>query len=165
MAAPASLLRRVVPIALIVGFAGVVVPTLDRGARPDEEYRREVAARDCERIAAALVAYRNDHGAYPPGLQNDPTYNYGNGTAYGFSAEVLNAWLCKGRAHYLDTPIGRDPWGRAFNYQVFTRSAAIADVVVFSNGPDRACDSWDSGCWSLRRFRRDDVGAFADPRR
>ena len=165
MATPGYRLRRAVPLALIIGLAGFVVPDLDRGAPPNDEQRREIAVCECERIAAALVAYRKDHGAYPPGLQGDPTYNYGNGDAYGFGAEVLNAWLCRGRAHYLATPIGRDPWGRSYNYQVFTRSAAIADVVVFSNGPDRACDSWDSSCWSLRRFRGDDVGAFADHRR
>jgi hypothetical protein len=161
MAAPNSLLRRLVPIALIVGFAGVVVPDLDRGAPPTDERRCAIAVRECEQIAAALVAYRSDHGAYPPGLQGDPTYNYGNGDAYGFGAEVLNAWLCKGRAHYLDAPIDRDPWGRAYNYQVFTRSKPFPDVVVFSNGPDRVCDSWDSSCWCRRQFRGDDLGAFA----
>jgi hypothetical protein len=163
MAASASLLRRIVPIALIVGFAGVVVPSLDRGPVGSSELRlRDYAEQECRRIAAALVAYRADHGAYPPGLQGDPTYNYGNGTAYGFGAEVLNAWLVDGGAHYLDAPIGRDPWGRAYNYQVFTRSVPCPDVVVFSDGPDRTCDSWDSSCWSRRQFRGDDVGAFAE---
>src|SRR5215470_13035939 len=145
MARPSAPFRRLVPIALIVGFAGVVVPTLERGPVEAADARqREVAAEECRRIAAALVAYRADHGAFPPGLQGDPTYNYGNGTAYGFGAEVLNAWLCEGGAHYVDAPIGRDPWGCAYNYQVFTRSRPCPDVVVFSNGPDRVCDSWDS---------------------
>ena len=165
MAGHASLLRRILPLALIVGFAGVVVPSLDRNAAGShDEERRAAAAAECERIAAALVAWRADHGAYPPGLQGDATYNYGNGTAYGFGAEVLNAWLCQGGAHYLDAPIGLDPWGRAYDYQVFTRSEPFPDVVVFSNGPDRVCDSWDSSSWSRRRFRGDDVGAFAERR-
>jgi hypothetical protein len=163
MAAPSSLFRRIVPIALIVGFAGVVVPSIERGPVGASSARQRAVAEDeCRRIAAALVAYRADHGAYPPGLQGDATYNYGNGTAYGFGAEVLNAWLCEGGAHYLDAPIGLDPWGRAYNYQVFTRSQPCPEVVVFSDGPDRVCDSWDSSCWSCRCFLGDDLGAFAE---
>lgn len=154
-----SVIELVVAVTVVAVLAGVLTPMLGRSIG---EARRSAAVAECRRICNALAAYREDHGSYPPGLQGDPTYNYANGTAYGYGAEVLNTWLCDGPKKYLSAPIGRDPWGSAYNYHVFTRSDPYMDVVVFSNGPNRVCDSWDGTLWNRARFNSDDLGAFFD---
>jgi general secretion pathway protein G len=154
-----SLVELIIAVVVLSLLAGVLTPMFGRSI---DEARRATAVAACRQICNALAAYRDDHGSYPPGLQGDPTYSYANGTAYGYGAEVLNTWLCDGPKKYLNEPIGRDPWGSAFNYHVFTRSDPYMDVVVFSNGPDRVCDSWDGTLWNRARFNGDDLGAFFD---
>jgi hypothetical protein len=127
-----------------------------------EESRRTKAAEDCRRIADALAAFRSDNGQFPPGMQGDPTYSYANKAYFGFGAEVLNKSLFEGPKQYLQAPISLDPWGQAYNYHVYTRSDPYMDVVVFSDGPNRACESWDGNLWNRGKFSGDDLGAFLD---
>jgi type II secretion system protein G len=150
----------VVALSVLALLAGVLTPLVGNAV---EESRCTRAALDCKAIADALEAYRADHGGYPPGAQGDPAYSYANQAYFGFGAEILNQWLFEGgKKKYLERPIGPDPWGQPYNYHVYTRSHPYMDVVVFSNGPDRKCESWDGNLWSRGRFAGDDLGVFFD---
>ena len=163
-----SVMEVVVALSVIALLAGVLTPMVGNVL---EESRRSKAAADCRAIADAIATYRQEHGAYPPGLQDDPTYSYANQAYFNFGAEVLNPWLFgdstgafakDGARKYLLQPIGNDPWGQPYNYHVYTRSNPYMDVAVFSNGPNRQCESWDGNLWNRGRFGGDDIGAFYD---
>jgi type II secretory pathway pseudopilin PulG len=156
-----SFMEAIVVLSIFALLAGVVSPLLGSAL---EDGRRERAAQDCKAIADALAAYHRDHGDYPPGVQEDATYSYANGAYFGFGAEVLNRWLAEGAKRYLPAPIAADPWGQPYNYHVYSRSEPYMDVVVFSNGPNGQCESWDGHLWNRGRLAGDDVGAFFDGR-
>jgi len=157
-----SFMEVVVAFSVLALLAGVLTPMVGSAV---EESRRTRAARTCQAIADALGAYREDHGAFPPGHQGDGTYSYANRAWFGFGAEVLNPWLFDGLKRYLAAPIGLDPWGQPYSYHVYTRSDPYMDVVVLSNGPNRECESWDGTLWNRGRLGGDDLGAFLDRRR
>ena len=157
-----SFMEMTVAVAILALLAGVLTPILGTVL---EAGRRARAAQDCKAIADALAAYHRDHEGYPPGVQEDPSYSYANGDFFGFGAEILNRWLYDGPTRYLAQPIGVDPWGQPYNYHVETRTEPYMDVVVFSNGANRLCESWDGHLWNRSQLGGDDVGAFLDDRR
>jgi general secretion pathway protein G len=158
-AAGFSLMEIIVAVAVIALLAGVLTPMIGNVI---EESRKASAAEDCKAIANAIGAYRQDIGTYPPGQQNDPTYNYGNKAYFGYGAEVLNKWLLEGSKKYLSKAIGNDPWGNPYSYHIYTRSDPYMDVAVFSHGPNKNCESWNGTYWNQGVFAADDIGAFYD---
>ena len=154
-----SMMEVIVAVAVLAMLAGVVTPMVDDLMAQKQKSR---AVEDAQAIAHAIGAYYEDTGAYPPGMQADPTYNYANAAYFEYGAEVLNTWLFEGPKKYLEKPIGNDPWGSPFSYHVYTRSDPYMDVAVFSHGPNKACESWDGALWSKGKFGGDDVGAFFD---
>ena len=157
-----SLMEAVVALSVIALLAGVLTPMVGNVV---EEGKRTRALEECRAIADAIGAYRADHGGYPPGRQDDATYSYANQAYFGFGADVLNEWLVGGAKPYLQKPIGLDPWGQPYNYHVYTRSDPYMDVAVFSNGPNRQCESWDGHLWNRGKYGGDDLGAFFDGQR
>jgi|SoiMethySBSTD1v2_1073268.scaffolds.fasta_scaffold240852_2 general secretion pathway protein G len=154
-----SFMEVIVAFSVLALLAGVLTPMVGSAI---EESRRTRATEDCRAIADALQSYRDDTGAFPPGMQGDGTYSYANEAYFGFGAEVLNRWLYEGPKKYLKSPIGADPWGRPYNYHVYTRSDPYMDVVVFSDGPNHVCESWDGNLWNRGKFAGDDLGVFID---
>ena len=154
-----SLMEVIVAVSVIALLAGVLTPMIGNVI---EDSKKARAADDCKAIANAIGGYRQDNGAYPPGRQNDATYNFGRGDSMGYGAEVLNQWLLEGSKKYLDHAIAKDPWGSFYNYHIYTRGDPYMDVAVFSNGPNKACESWDGAIWNKGKFGGDDIGAFFD---
>jgi type II secretory pathway pseudopilin PulG len=154
-----SFMEIIVAFSVIALLAGVLTPMFGNVI---DDSKRTKAAEECRAIADAIGAYRVDHGDYPPGKQDDPTYSYANQAYFNFGADVLNEWLFRGAKKYLQQPIGLDPWGQPYNYHVYTRSDPYMDVAVFSNGPNQQCESWDGNLWNRGRFGGDDIGAFFD---
>lgn len=154
-----SLMEVIVAVSVIALLAGVLTPMIGNVI---EDGRKSKALEDCKAIADAIGAYRADVGSYPPGVQSDPTYNYANKSSTGYGAEVLNTWLIEGAKKYLQRPIGNDPWGNPYNYHIYTRTDPYMDVTVFSDGPNKVCESWDGNLWNKGKFGGDDIGAFFD---
>lgn len=154
-----SLMEVIVAVSVLALLAGVLTPMVGSVV---EENKKSRAADDCKAIAQAIGAYLADVGTYPPGMQADSTYNYGNAAYFDYGAEVLNTWLVEGPKKYLEKPIGNDPWGTPYSYHCYTRSNPYMDVAVFSHGPNKACESWDGALWNKGKFGGDDLGAFFD---
>ena len=153
-------LIEMIAVVIIVGIlAAALVPMVGHTI---EDSRKAKAQSDTKAIVDAIAMYKMVNGTYPPGRQNDPTYNYGNYTYYGYGVEVLNPWLVEGARKYMAKAIGNDPWGRPYNYHIYTRANPYQDVVVFSNGPNRSIESWDGDVWNRGVFNGDDIGAFFD---
>jgi len=157
-----TLIETIVAIAVLALLAGVLTPMFGRQVT-DMKVSRAIVA--CRRVCAALASYNDERGQFPPGLQGDPSDNFADSNECGFGAEILNTWLFDGTRKYIAKAIERDPWGCAFNYRVFARDREYFHVVVFSNGPNRACDSWERTRSAGGDFGGDDVGAFIDVRR
>lgn len=154
-----SLMELIVAVAVIALLAGVVTPMVGNVL---EERKKQRAIDDCKAIAKAIGDFLAEHGSYPPGVQNDASYNYANASYWEYGAEVLNTWLYEGPKQYLAEPIGPDPWGTPYSYHVYTRTDPYMDVAVFSHGPNQACESWDGALWNRGKFGGDDCGAFFD---
>ena len=99
-------------------------------------------------------------GTYPPGLRNDPTYNYSDGDPAKMAK--LNEALVYGAKKFLSKAIGKDPWGREYWYHIYTQGNPYQDVVVLSCGPDGAMNTWDGSVWNRGTYNADDIGAFYD---
>jgi len=157
-----SLVEMVIAVVVLAMMAGVLTPAFEKSLNDSRIARATV---QCRRICAALAAYHDDRGEFPPGLQGDPNDNFAESISCGFGAEILNTWLYDGPTKYLTAPIGRDPWGTAYNYRVFSKRGDYGHVVVFSNGPDRVCESWDEVALRDTTFKEDDFGASIDVHR
>ena len=153
-----TVLDVLVLVATIALLTGMVTPMV--GSIVEDGHIARAKA-DCRAIAAAAGRYRADTGSYPPGRQNDPTYNFARSNS-GYGVEVLNAWLYGDGKKYLDGPIGRDPWGHRYVYHVYTRADPYPDFVVYSLGADGENSSWSGALWREGRFSGDDVGAYFD---
>jgi type II secretion system protein G len=154
-----SLMEVIVAVSVIALLAGVLTPMIGNVV---EDSRKATAASECQAIANAIGQYQQDVGSYPPGVQNDATYNYGNKALFGFGAEVLNTWLVEGSKKYLGKAIGNDPWGTPYNYNIYTRTDPNMDVTVYSNGPNKTSESWDQVLWNKGKLSGDDIGSFYD---
>lgn len=125
-----------------------------RQMRSDSD--RDEALRACESVAEALVEYESRFGAFPPGPQGNPEYNYDSGVRGG--AALLNKWLVESAHPVLHEAVGVDPWGKPYAFHVFTLDEPFHDVVVFSHGPDGVNSSWNAALWNRGIFGGDDLG-------
>ncbi len=150
-------MEQAVVTATLVMLAAIVIPLADDVAM---SRRVAIAKSRTEEILNAIATFRKRHGAYPPGPQHSPRYNYRRGRD---GAAALDEWLASGEEPPLSRPVGRDPWGHPFSYHIFEGDAASPDVVVYSWGPNGIDESWDVDLWKSRQLGGDDIGGFYEP--
>ena len=153
-----TLIELMVVIAVVGLLVGALIPVAGKLLG---DAKKTKAQSDARAIVDAIAMYKQYYGAYPPGNQNNPNYNYGY-SGVGYGVEALNPWLVNGSPKFLSKAIGNDPWGTPYNYHIYTLSNPYQDVVVFSSGPDKTNNSWDGGVWNTGKFNGDDIGAFYD---
>jgi general secretion pathway protein G len=152
-----TILEIVIAIAVMALLAGTIVPMV--GSTMADSKKAQAQA-EVKAIVDAISRYRLDTGLYPPGEQNNPTYNYGQGTDSSIAS--LSNTLVSGSKKYLSKAITRDPWGRPYWYFINTLSNPGQDVVVLSAGPDGTNNSWDSNVWNRGAVNGDDSVAYFD---
>jgi type II secretory pathway pseudopilin PulG len=157
-----TLVEALVALAVLGLLAGILTPMFGQRVK-DIRCARAIVA--CRRICAGLASYNDERGQFPPGIQGDPSDNFAEASSCGFGAEVLNTWLYDTPRKYIAHAIDRDPWGNAYNYRVYARNSEFFEVVVFSNGPNGVCDSWDRTQHFDGDFSSDDIGAAIEVRR
>jgi hypothetical protein len=162
MAASASSFRRIVPIALIVGFAGVVVPSLDRGAVGSSELRRHDFAersaggspRRSSPIAPTTARIRPGCRATDLQLREQDRLR--------LRRRKSERLARRGRCALTSTRRSAAIRGPRSNYQVFTRSGPARRRRLLGRTRSRLRLVGLEAAGACRQFRGDDVGAFAE---
>jgi len=143
-----SAVELLIVLAIIVGFAGIVVPII---SQETQSARQNEAAEDLNRIASAVNLYIRDTLLYPTGINGATTYHFlytegeipiNNPLASG-PGMSLNEFLNSGeyggsdwQGPYL-AGITSDPWGNAYlvNSQgYFNSTERIFIVSAGENG-------------------------------
>ena len=152
-----TFLEIIIAVAVLAMLAGTIAPMVGSAMF---DGKRTQAQEETKAIVEAIGRYRQEYGTYPPGLRNDPTYNYSDGDPAKMAK--LNEALVYGAKKFLSKAIGKDPWGREYWYHIYTQGNPYQDVVVLSCGPDGVMNTWDGSVWNRGTFNGDDIGAFYD---
>ena len=147
-----SIVELLIVLAIVVGFAGIVVPIFSREA---VSARQKQAMEDLNRIASAVNLYIRDTLLYPTGVNGATTYHFlytggeipiNNPMASG-PGMPLHDFLNSGdyggsdwQGPYLET-VSCDPWGNAYlvNTQGYFNPAER--ILVLSAGENGVIDT------------------------
>jgi prepilin-type N-terminal cleavage/methylation domain-containing protein len=147
-----TLLEMIVVIAIIVAFAGVLVPVV----RHELEGTRLATARsDVARLASAVNRYMTDTSYAPTGKNGAPRYHFlatsgrspeANSFASGGSGSTVDflerntTGTAEWRGPYV-MDLGPDPWGSCYLINTHGFFTARERVWVLSAGPNRRVET------------------------
>jgi type II secretory pathway pseudopilin PulG len=147
-----SAVELLIVLALIVGFAGIVVPIISHEALTAKQNE---ATEDLNRIASAVNLYIRDTLLYPTGVNGATTYHY----LYTEGEIPLDNPLASGPGISLDdflnsgdyggdhwqgpylSGVGADPWGNAYLVNIHGYFNSSERTLVLSAGENGVIDT------------------------